>query len=188
MVQVGGLPTPLLPSFIAKTCLIIRSSLRRTTWPFHTHYVVVWLGIKISYINFRQAMKAVLRGQLPPQSFAEEANQARMKLPNKSEPFQITEVPHPHAHGLRKTVQRRVQQNLYLKMKSAVNISTGNSLKPSGLKRRGRPMKAGPSRSAKAPSARKSLLYIGKLSNVVQFKRRWASESGSDADSIVYYY
>ncbi|KAJ8719491.1 hypothetical protein PYW08_011666 [Mythimna loreyi] len=136
----------------------------------------------------RQAMKAVLNGHLPPQSFSEEANQTRMKALNKSDPVEIPELANKtHTHDLRKTVQRQVQQNLYRKMKSTAKSSTGSAVKSPGLKRRGRPMKAGPSRSVKAPSVRKSVLYIGKLSNVVQFTRRWTSESASDGDSVVFY-
>lgn len=131
-------------------------------------------------------MKAVLTGNIPPQSFTEESNQCRVYVGDKSEAVADPKLANKaHGHDLRKTVQRQVQQNLNLKKKSTAQTYTGNGFRSLTINKRGRPIKAGPSRYVKR--ARKSVFYIGKLSNVVQFKRQWASESGSDADSVVFY-
>ena len=131
-------------------------------------------------------MKAVLTGHIPPQSFSEEANNIT-ESQNRSEPVENNQLGSKTLkYELRNTVQRQVRQNLNLNMESAAPIYTGDNLRTSALNRRGKAMKAGPSKSVRRP--RKSELYIGKLSNVVQFKRRrWASETGSDADSVIYY-
>lgn len=138
-------------------------------------------------------MKAVLSGKNPPPPFSEEANNKIKTQSNKPEALGINQMgKNSHNYELRKTVQKQDQQKLNLKIMSTAQTYTGDSSRSAALSKRGGSMKAGPSRLVRRPRSirrpRKSVLYIGKLSNVVQFKRRrWSSETGSDADSDIYY-
>ncbi|XP_028175379.1 uncharacterized protein LOC114363762 [Ostrinia furnacalis] len=83
-----------------------------------------------------------------------------------------------------RTVQIEAKENLFQRINPKNEKGNSNIRK----KRPGRPPKAGTSKKIKRASV--SALYVGKLSNVVPFKRcRYASESESDdLDSLVIMY
>lgn len=139
-------------------------------------------------------MKLILSGKVPPQPFSEQGNQISLpilKVNSNPAPIMINKiVQHQSILGqnVHTAVQSQVRQTLFEKMKCATQALTGrpSNLGSSRLKRRGRPPKAGPSKMIKKPKV--SSMYLGKLSNVVPFRRRWESESESDVESVVLFY
>ncbi|CAH1637001.1 unnamed protein product [Spodoptera littoralis] len=164
----------------------------------------------------RQAMKVMLSGKMPPQSFAEEGN----KFPSNNEPVKINETNNSlRTHSMMRPVRlihnkftsawnfkrhaetevKSLPENTTLdgvksshKLPKPQKESAKNSRKQpktagdsTRRKRPGRPPKAGPSK-AKKPNIKS--MYLGKLSNVVPFKRQLESGSESDVESVIVFY
>ncbi|XP_050550168.1 uncharacterized protein LOC118267809 [Spodoptera frugiperda] len=164
----------------------------------------------------RQAMKVMLSGKMPPQSFAEDSN----TFPSNNDPVKINETNKSiRTHNMLRPV--RLIHNKFTsawnyKRQTAAEVTslpenttpetvtpsqmlpkpqkepTKSSRKPSKTsgestrrKRPGRPPKAGPSK-AKRPNIKS--MYLGKLSNVVPFKRYLESASESDVESVITFY
>lgn len=131
-------------------------------------------------------MKAVLTGN-PPQRATDDAESCGTLKDNIQNNLdkkpQATPQSPIASQMLHKTVQIEAKDNLFECIKNDVSNSRNYR-----RKRPGRPPKAGTSKKLKKPSV--SAMYVGKLSNVVPFKRkRYGSDSESDElDSLVILY
>ncbi|CAB3221208.1 unnamed protein product [Arctia plantaginis] len=121
----------------------------------------------------RQAMKAVLRGKVPP-AYSPEFRQARVSPEHRSKFLPVGHyIPTLHLRSEPRTrpyVLKRKQRKV-IRKQGALKIRD---------KRRKQPLSS--------PKTRKqtvSSMYVGKLSNVVPFRRRRHPDSDSDMDSVI---
>lgn len=133
---------------------------------------------------FRQTMKAILGGRVPP-PFTEEVNHSQGQGASAS--IKINELArgqfHPMGQYIRSVNPSRNKVRDAWNRQKQRQKKTGNRIVagPSNLKKKGRP---------KLGSSKKSTIsdmYLGKLSNVVPFKRQWQYSSDSDVESTVLY-
>ncbi|CAH0625341.1 unnamed protein product [Chrysodeixis includens] len=145
------------------------------------------------FFNFRQAMKAILAGKVPPPSSTEEAKDIPdIKLQNTVEPMKIDELIQnlPLCSPEGPKPQGFIKQNLYQRLKNtaqawackpnpAIIVNDASKRKRPAAK----PPRAGSSKKTKA--SHMNALYLGKLSNVARFQPTYASESDSDLESVM---
>ncbi|RVE49407.1 hypothetical protein evm_005919 [Chilo suppressalis] len=127
--------------------------------------------------EIRQTMKAVLSGKAP--HAAEEDSSQRVKsnidvkIATDNKPLEIDNV--TDKEQLIKTVNTAPKENVF----QFVNTKT-DTLSSKKINLRNRPPKVGKSR--KRRKATVTALYVGKLSNVVPFKRRRIYRSESETE------
>ncbi|KAF9420736.1 hypothetical protein HW555_003084 [Spodoptera exigua] len=164
----------------------------------------------------RQAMKVMLSGKMPPQSFAEDGN----KMHCNNEPVKINEtnkpacthnVPKPvpvkhnkftsawnfkrhtatEAKSLPKmntTLRKEKSSQIFPKAQKEPSKTSQEPSKTAAETRRKRPGRPPKAGPSKARKTNINSMYFGKLSNVVPFKRHLESGSESDVESVIMFY
>lgn len=139
----------------------------------------------IVFETCRQTMKAVFASKVPhedPENCICLKNNVGIETNSVKKAQEATQS--PSTIPAKRTVKVEAKENMFQSINSRNKKGSPNVRK----KRPGRPPKAGTSKKIKRASV--TALYLGKLSNVVPFKRRrYGSESESDdLDSLVILY